>query len=274
VGRNFCLGSAGAAYNSDDKMLTLQFPGDANTVMGNLVVDGRGDPYGQQKEPDGNGHPKALHVIPFIASVQDGAEVLFAASFDPEQKINQRKPSPTRQLSTHLVLPAEAEVWSGGTRANPAPGAPVELAAERPIFIRVRDVVAAVQVLAATDCTGQPVVARYWTDGTAWHAARITWQQCPGPAAGEAHVVFRLRVAEGLADGDFARLRASFGREPFRVSVKEGRLDAAVARDGQPSLTIRADLKTGNRQVSPSGAGSGIITVNGRSLLEIAGLDL
>jgi hypothetical protein len=274
LGKNFCLGSAGAAYNSDDKVLTLQFPGDPGTVMGNLVVDGRGDPYGHRKEPDGNGHPKALHLMPFIASVQDGADVLFAASFDPQLKVNKRNPAPTRQLDTSLVLPAEAEVWSGGTRVHPVESSSAELTAGRPIFIRVRDVVAAVQVLAATDCAGQPVAARYWTDGAAWHAARITWAQAPGPAAGEAHVVFRMRVAEGLDDGAFAKLRATFGSEPASVDFRAGTLDAKVAREGQAPLMIHADLKTGERRISPTAAGDGIIRVNGRSLLEIAGIEL
>ena len=274
LGKNFCLGSAGATYNSDDKVLTLQFPGNPATVMGNLVVDGRGDPYGHSKEPDGNGHPKALHLMPFIASVQDGADVLFAASFDPQQKINKRNPSPTRQLATSLVLPAEAEVWSGDVRAMPAEGSSTELAANQPIFIRVRGVVATLQVLAATDCTGQPVAARYWTDGGALHAARITWAQSPGPAAGEAHVVFLLRVVEDVDDAGFAGLRAAFRGEPAVVEFKAGVLYATVTRAEQAPLVIHADLKTGERRVSPVAGGNGIITVNGRSLLELAGIEL
>jgi len=274
LGENFCLGSTGAAYNSDDKVLTLQFPGAPGAVMGNLVVDGRGDPYGHSKEPDGNGHPKALHLMPFIASVQDGADVLFAALFDPQLKVNKRNPSPTRQLATSLVLPGEAEVWSGDARVNVAEGSSAELAAGRPIFIRVRDVVAAVQVLAATDCSGQPAAARYWADGAPLHAARIIWAQSPGPAAGEAHVVFRMRVVEDVDDAAFARLRATFGGEPASAHFKSGVLEAKVVRDGQPPLTIRADLKTGERRVSPTVGGDGILTVNGRSLLEIAGIEL
>jgi hypothetical protein len=274
LGKNFCLGSAGAAYNSDDKVLTLQFPGNAATVMGNLVVDGRGDPYGHSKEPDGNGHPKALHLMPFIASVQDGADVLFAASFDPRQKVSRHKPTPARQLATSLVLPAEAEVWSGDSRVISTEGSSTALAADRPVFIRVGNVVAALQVLAATDCNGQPVAARYWTDGAALHAARITWVQSTGPAEGEAHVVFRLRVAEDMDEAAFAGWRATLGGEPMEVNFKAGVLDAKVTRPGQPALEIHADLKTGERRASPVADGSAIITVNGRSLLEIAGIEL
>jgi hypothetical protein len=237
-------------------------------------VDGRGDPYGHRKEPDGNGHPKALHLMPFIASVQDGADVLFAASFDPRQKINRRKPAPTRQLATSFVLPAEAEVWSGDSRVIPPEGASTALAADRPVFIRVGNVVATLQVLAATDCNGQPVAARYGTDGTALHAARITWAQSAGPADGEAHVVFRLRVAEDMDEAAFARWRATFGGEPVAVSFKAGVLDAKVTRPGQPALEIHADLKNGERRVSPVADGNSIITVNGRSLLEMAGIEL
>lgn len=274
VGRNFCLGSAGAAYNSDDKMLTIQFPGDPGTVMGNFVMDGRGDPYGHNKEPDGNGHPKALHLMPFIASVQDGADVLFAASFDPQQKINKRSPAPVHLLAANLVLPAEAEVWSGEARVTVPAGGSVALADDRPVFIRVRDVVVALRVLAATDCRGRPVAARYIADGADLHAARIAWGQSEGPATGEAHVVFWLRAAENLDDAAFAGLRAGFGREPVTANFGAGRLEASVARAGQPPLTLRADLTTGERSVSPMPPGKAVITVNGRSLLEIAGLQL
>ena len=47
-----------------------------------------------------------------------------------------------------------------------------------------------------------------------------------------------------------------------------------MTRAGQAPLTIHADLNTGERQVSPSAAGSGIITVNGQSLLDIVGIEL
>jgi hypothetical protein len=274
LGRTFCLGSAGASYNTDDKMLTLQFPGNPGTVMGNFVVDGRGDPYGHSKEPDGNGHPKALHLLPFIASVQDGPDVLFAASFDPSQKINKRNPALTRQLTMNLVLPAEAEVWSGDTRMSPLADGSTGLAGDRPVFIRVRNVVVGLHVLAATDCTGRPVTARYWSDGAALHAARIAWVQSEGPAAGEAHVVFWLRAAEDVDDAAFGDWRAAFGRAAAMADFQSGRLEASVIRPGQPALTIRADLKTGARSVSPLPADGAIITVNGRSLLELAGLEL
>lgn len=274
LGRGFCLGSAGAAYNSDDKVLTIQFPGGPATVMGNLVVDGRGDPYGHRKEPDGNGHPKALHLMPFIASVQDGADVLFAASFDPLRKINRRNPGPTQQLATNLVLPAEAEVWGGDTRLAPAVDEPAGLAPDRPIFIRVRDVVVAIRVLAATDCAGHVVGARYLNDGAALHAARLCWFQSAGPAAGEAHVVLWLRAAEGIDDATFGKWCADFGRESAAVEFKGGTLDAKVARTGQAPLILHADLATGERRTSPDSAGPAIITVNGQSLLELADLVL
>jgi hypothetical protein len=58
------------------------------------------------------------------------------------------------------------------------------------------------------------------------------------------------------------------------VDFRAGTLDAKVAREGQAPLMIHADLKTGERRISPTAAGDGIIRVNGRSLLEIAGIEL
>ena len=274
VGRNFALGSAGAAYNTDDKMFTVQFPGGPGTVMGNLVVDGRGDPYGHSKEPDGNGHPKALHLLPFVASVQAGADVLIAVSFDPRQKINRRTPAPTRQLATHLVVPAEAEVWGGDTRLRPVDGETAALAGDPAIFIRLGDVVLALRVLAATDCTGQPVSAVYHRDGTALHAARLTWLQSAGSATAEAHLVFWAHAAEGLDEAAFAVLREQYQRAPAAVAFHAGVFDASVTPGGGQSLVLHADMPAGERRISPSPAGDAIITVNGRSLLELAGIEL
>jgi len=273
VGRDFCLGTCGASYNSDDKMLTVQFPGGDTTVMGNFVLDGRGDPYGHRKEPDRNGHAKALHLQSFIAAAQRDAEALFLCSFDPQQRINRRPPPPTQRLEANLVLPDDVEVWSGD-QALARDTAGVDLAANQPIYLRKAGVVVALRVLAATDCHGQPIGARYERDGGELHAARLVWRQSAGPAEGEAHLVLQLRAAEGVADAAFAAWRREFAASTASATVSGGVVSARARCGDGVEISLRADLKSGERRVTPAPPDGEILTVNGQSLLALAGLRL
>jgi hypothetical protein len=274
VGREFCLGTSGSSYNSDDKVFTIQFPGGDATVMGYFVLDGRGDPYGRRKEPDRNGHAKALHPQSFISAAQRGAEALFVCSFDPQQRILRRAPAITQLLEANLVVPDDVEVWSGEERLPRDSAAGVELAADRPIFLRKAGVVIGLRVLAATDCRGQPVIGRYERDGREWGAARLVWRQSAGPADGEAHVIWQVRGAEGVGPEAFAAWRREFTAAPGSAQVEAGVVSAQSRCADGAELALRADLKSGARKISPASPTEEILTVNGQSLLVQAGLKL
>lgn len=275
VGREFCLGTAGFAYNSDDKMFTLQFPGDERTVMGNFVLDGRGDPYGRRKEPDRSGHQKALHMMGFIAAAQRDADAIFLCAYDPQQKIARRSPPMTQPLAANFVLPDDVEVWSGEQLLPTTGTVGADLAADQPIFLRKGSVVIALRVLAATDENGRQVTGRYERDGGEWHAARLVWRQsATTTVAGESHLMLQVRGAEGVAPEAFAAWR-----KEFTASVATGRVEGGVAtaevttRDGA-KVALRADFRSGERTVTPAPPAGEILTVNGRSLLALAGLQL
>ena len=76
VGATFSIGSACASRHNMDKVLTVNFDGGPAVPMINLIMDGRGDPYGVNPITEEDGHTKSRHLVPFIASVQRGAEVV------------------------------------------------------------------------------------------------------------------------------------------------------------------------------------------------------
>ncbi|MBN2449062.1 MAG: hypothetical protein JXR77_01655 [Lentisphaeria bacterium] len=136
VGRSVSLGSAGASYADPmDKTLTVHFAGGPGMPVVSFLMDARNDPYGRLRNPVGGGHSKALHLTPFLMSVQREREALLLAAISPGDRGFQRPaPDPVCLLS-HVVLPREGvALWVGdepvaaGIEAGPAeslPGAEV-----------------------------------------------------------------------------------------------------------------------------------------------------
>ncbi|MBT3380590.1 MAG: hypothetical protein HN742_10310 [Lentisphaerae bacterium] len=115
VGRAVSLGTAGASYGGPtEKVLTVQFAGGAKMPVTNFLMDARNDPFGRSRELTGGGHMKALHLTPFLMSVQRQREALLLAGISPQDRRFQRHiPNPTCLLS-HLVLPRDGvTVWIG-----------------------------------------------------------------------------------------------------------------------------------------------------------------
>ena len=82
-------------------------------------MDGRGDPYGARRTANAAGHAKALHLTPFVATVQRGAELVQLLADEPFGPKSRYKPGELACFLTHLAIPAEAEVWLGETRTQP-----------------------------------------------------------------------------------------------------------------------------------------------------------
>ncbi len=83
VGKNFSLGSSGAGYGAQDKVLTLTLAGGPKLPLVNFALDYHRDPYGQQQLATADGHSKLTHLLPFISSVQRGPEALLIAAYNP-----------------------------------------------------------------------------------------------------------------------------------------------------------------------------------------------
>ncbi|MBS1208132.1 MAG: hypothetical protein H6R19_530 [Proteobacteria bacterium] len=107
LGRNFSIASNDAGYPAghDNAPLVINLGHGQDVPIINFFMDGRRDYYGQNKTLEaGSGHMKALHLRPFLSSVQHDNEVLFLASVqDANPELS--------ALESVLTLPADAEYW-------------------------------------------------------------------------------------------------------------------------------------------------------------------
>lgn len=106
LGSNFSVGSADSNYNNMDKTpLVINLGGGYRTPVINFFMDGREDYYGLKRNPVKSGHLKALHLKPFLSSVQNDGEVLFLASVKDNTENNASK------LESVITLPSDSEIW-------------------------------------------------------------------------------------------------------------------------------------------------------------------
>ncbi|MBN8217492.1 MAG: hypothetical protein J0L75_12675 [Spirochaetes bacterium] len=111
LGKAFSIASATANYWDMDKAPLVVNLGPGEDVPQILYyMDGRGDWYGKKKIMERSGHMKSLHLKPFIASVQNGPEVLCLAS------IANATNEELTQVESILTLPADAEYWTNQGR--------------------------------------------------------------------------------------------------------------------------------------------------------------
>lgn len=110
VGKDFSIASAEFNYWDMDKSpLVINLGAGAKTPQINFFMDGRSDHYGFKKTMEGSGHMKALHLKPFVTSVQHDNEVLMLAS------VASNAPGMTG-VESILSLPADAEYWLNDTK--------------------------------------------------------------------------------------------------------------------------------------------------------------
>jgi hypothetical protein len=229
VGKSVSVGSAGACYGPTDKVLTVDLGGGPMTPVASFVMDGRGDPYGASRQTGAGGHSKAMHLCPFVATVQRGPEALLLASADTNNAGHFRYvPAPTCLLS-HLVLPLADELWIAERRINlDSRGDAVAVFAGQPVFLRCGKAALAVRVPLAVDTAGNPAPVAIFADGGKYGAMRLTVAHCPDAPKGIATVAVWVRAAEGIDnDADFASFRRSFAS-----------LGSATFADGRAELSV------------------------------------
>jgi len=272
IGRHFTLGTAGAGYGAQDKVLALTLDGGPKMALVNFTLDYHQDPYGQTQLATADGHSKLTHLLPFVTSVQRGPEALLLAAYDPataRNPIGGKSPIAYHGIGATLVLPAAAELWDA--RGPLAAGETVALPANSPLFLRYHDTAAALAfVLARTD-TGQPATVSVVCDGAKVGAARLTAVLAGGTPRGRSLAAVWVRAAEGIADNEsFAKFRADFLRasERTKVDLVGDTLDVSVAGLAAP-LRLSADIAR-EKRLAAEGAEpappSGILVVNGHDL--------
>ncbi len=272
VGKNFSLGSSGAGYGAQDKVLTLTLAGGPKLPLVNFALDYHRDPYGQQQLATADGHSKLTHLLPFISSVQRGPEALLIAAYNPataRNPIGGKAPIAYESVNANFILPAAAELWdANGPLAS---GETVSLAADSPLYLRFQTTAAAIAFVVTRDDTGQPASLAVVRDGGKVGAARFTATLAPGAPRDRVLAAVWVRAVNDItSDAAFAKFRADFLRatESTKISLRADTLDLTVAGTSAP-LHLSVDLAH-EKRLATDGADpaqqSGILVVNGRDL--------
>ncbi|MDB5802084.1 MAG: hypothetical protein JWL63_3023 [Rhodocyclales bacterium] len=113
LGRNVAIASAESGYNTiDTSPLAINLGSGQDVPVISYLMDGRRDYYGIKRIVEsGSGHLKALHLRPFVSSVQRGPDVLFVASGRNDGNDN-------TALESVITLPSDAEYWLGDRKLD------------------------------------------------------------------------------------------------------------------------------------------------------------
>ncbi len=271
VGRHFSLGSSGAGYGAQDKVLALTFSGGPSQPIATFSLDYRQDPYGQEKVATPEGHPKLTHLLPFIASVQRGSEVLLVASYDPARARNPaggRSPIAYTGVEATFVLPASASLFDD---RGPLPAdSHVTLTRRTPLFVRHGDVAAALLFVLAKNDVGEPARLSVARDGTYVGAQRFSASLADEAPERPVIAAVWVRAEEGInSDAAFDAFRASalaaanaarssWG-EHVEVSIPGASAPLRIVLD--PSHDKRLTIEGADQA-----ADAGILSVNGRDI--------
>ncbi len=265
--QSYSIGTCGRSKAYDDKVFAMQFPGDRRTPMVYYVMDPRNDPYGISKEPDSNGHSKALHLRPNLVSVQKRDRVLFLAADDTERPKHLRPMPELRGLWSHWVFPADATVhYADGTPVPPGPLAP-----DKALFISKGGVVLGLRIHEARKewRSSERLTVNLVRDGDTVKAARLTVEHGTGAHPGQGLVAFSAETALAADDAALKKFAAKFSAYSERFMIDDK--GAAEIRFGDPEnlQAVALDLERGT--ATKRGGGSdfpleNVLTVNGREL--------
>ena len=262
IGRHVSLASSGMARSRDERTLVANLGDSPAVPQLTLFMEGRRDPYGYKKQVGG----KALHVMPFIATVQRGPEVLQVLSDDPLKTDSRNKPGDLVDFVTHFTVPAVAEVWSGDARVEPGSVArPTRLETGAPVYVRLGDAVIGLRWLVATTTTGEPASLEFIEDAAGGVARRLTLTHSATEPQGRATVAVWLRAAEGLDAAAFAAWRKMFSTAPAQAKIS-GDVVVAEVVDAAGALRIEADVLRSERRVLAGGEPAALLSVNGREV--------
>ncbi len=269
VGHHFSLGSSGANYGPMDKTLVVNLGSGASMPVVSFFQDGRGDPYGKQKVAQASGHTKALHLMPFITSVQRENEVLFLAAADPDYPGTWRHSAKPTCLYSHLILPVDPTIWIGEHRLDEATLAErTAIGVGRPIFLRHMDVAVAIRWVLADNLGDDKARLELVNDGTQYGVRRLTCTHAESTPTSIAVASLWLRCEEGLDEDEFSAFRARFTSDAFTTDRTRSVVRMSVeAHKGR--LQLNADL-AGRRGLPINDAGQPV----DRSILSIDGRDV
>ena len=277
IGRNVSLGVSGANYWNMDIPLAVDFVSPARMARGYFIADGRRDPYGMQKIPEGNGpHQKTLHLRPFWCGVQRGRDALGLVVYRPGDV-----PPDSPTLESHFVFPSDVdEIIVGDERVVPSRGKPFArpLADGECIFVRKGAGAFAARVAWARDFAGRPAPsALVWDDIAGVDACRFTvahhdfWGHPTNPTNPPA-AAFWVRVTDdAAAPAKFAAFRAAFAASVPSANASATRI-AVTASGEEGPLALRAAAPFAAAEFVEPAPARAVFALDGRDIgAEIVG---
>ena len=272
TGRHVSLGIAGANYWNMDIPLAVDFAATNRLPRAYFIADGRRDPYGMKKIPEGRGpHEKTIHLRPFWAGVQREREALGLAVYRPQDI-----PPETPTLESHVVFPSEVdEVLVNDSPVAVGRGAAPfvrELAAGDALFVRLGAGACGVRVVWSRDCHGKSARVALVCDGTAdlpvWRltvAHHDTWGLKAATDAPPGAAVF-VRVSDEADDPvKFAAFRRAFAATKVAAAAGKDGVSVRAAGEAGP-LELAADEPFVSARKAVPEARRAVLAVNGRDI--------
>ncbi len=239
IGRSMTIGIAGECRGPEDKSLAIHLPGGRETPNVTLVLDGRDDPYGRRKELVGHGgQAKAHHLRTFLVASQRGPRITAAWMIDPAKPFFRVESAELSCLRAHLIMPADAEVWT--VTARLADGA--VLPGDATLFLRKDDVVVGIRSLLAASNGSAPRTCTLRADAPHLGAQRLTATLSEQAPTRRGIVVLDIEARENCDDAAFATFRTEFSGRQVTAVLAGDRLTV------EGSLPLAADLATLKRQ--------------------------
>jgi hypothetical protein len=251
-----------------DMPLTVNLPGDRQSVRCYFIADGRDDPYGQNKISAGP-HQKAFHLNPFWVAAQRESDALGLAIYRGKDI-----PTNTVVLESSFVLPMNADAFRIGDRlihfVTNSPAREVVKPGDV-VSLRKGAAALALRVPWSHGLHGSPANAALIYDGNRFGAVRLTVEHGkPGPAdtSGKpsAGAAFWIRVGTGLSDD--ARFKLWLEKFTNSRAEVEGQLDhLKIQVEGDAGPVGLNMLLAGETSVNLTPAPA-------RVVLEVNGVDL
>lgn len=266
MGRHVSLASSGASRGTDERTLVANLGSSPDVAQLTLFMDGRGDPFGTKKTTNAAGQAKSLHLTPFMATVQRGAEVVQLLSLEPLGSRTRYKPGELSCFLTHLTIPKQAEIWIGDARTLPGtPQTPVVVPAHAAVFLRIGNAAIAIRFLLANSVSGNAAPLHLISDAAKIPAVRLTALHATTEPRGRGTVAVWLRAAENLDDAQFGVWRQSFVAAKANARLANNVATLEIAGEAGP-IRIEADLARDECRVVSGGEPEAVLSVNGRDL--------
>lgn len=267
IGRHASLATSGAGYSREDRALVANIGNSPDIPQITMFMDGRGDPFGTKKVAGKDNHAKALHLEPFIATVQRGPEALQLLSCEPVGPKSRHKPGDLACFLTQLTIPAKAEIWIGGKKVRPGTTSkPLAVPAGATIGFRVGDAAAAIRILFSDTTNGAPAAIEIVEDSKKLPARRLTIIHDENDPRGRASTVVWMRVADNLDEAGFAKFMGDFAAAEGGAR-KENNIVYVSAAGLHGPMRIEADIAKQRRVALEGGEPRpALLSVNGREV--------